>query len=267
MSWVSWYGSGSRPRRTVSSNCALYFAKTALAWRELLLGPADLAGLAVGRGDFGQRRLEPGGLGVGVGRLDEDGDGDGLEFVEQEQFGQLAVGRLHRAHVRGQPVGGPGDERADAADHQAEAEQQLVAQTPATGHREPPCSGRRAGGVSSPGATGGSLPEDFLQWESNFYPGRADILTTARVPTHPRFARLPVPAGRSTIPRPRGGLAWRRRRRSACVCFVSLFAVVEPLGLIPIFIGMTAGLAPPDPAGRRPPRLPGRLPNALRCSR
>lgn len=29
------------------------------------------------------------------------------------------------------------------------------------------------------------------------------------------------------------------------VCFVSLFAVVEPLGLIPIFIGMTAGMAPP----------------------
>jgi multiple antibiotic resistance protein len=29
------------------------------------------------------------------------------------------------------------------------------------------------------------------------------------------------------------------------VCFVSLFAVVEPLGLIPIFIGMTAGLSPP----------------------
>jgi multiple antibiotic resistance protein len=29
------------------------------------------------------------------------------------------------------------------------------------------------------------------------------------------------------------------------VCFVSLFAVVEPLGLIPIFIGMTGGLAPP----------------------
>jgi multiple antibiotic resistance protein len=30
------------------------------------------------------------------------------------------------------------------------------------------------------------------------------------------------------------------------VCFVSLFAVVEPLGLIPIFIGMTGGLAPPE---------------------
>jgi multiple antibiotic resistance protein len=30
------------------------------------------------------------------------------------------------------------------------------------------------------------------------------------------------------------------------VCFVSLFAVVEPLGLIPIFIGMTAGMAPAD---------------------
>jgi multiple antibiotic resistance protein len=29
------------------------------------------------------------------------------------------------------------------------------------------------------------------------------------------------------------------------VCFVSLFAVVEPLGLIPIFSGMTAGMAPP----------------------
>jgi multiple antibiotic resistance protein len=28
------------------------------------------------------------------------------------------------------------------------------------------------------------------------------------------------------------------------VCFVSLFAVVEPLGLIPIFIGMTGGMAP-----------------------
>ena len=28
------------------------------------------------------------------------------------------------------------------------------------------------------------------------------------------------------------------------LCFVSLFAVVEPLGLIPIFIGMTGGLAP-----------------------
>jgi MarC family membrane protein len=28
------------------------------------------------------------------------------------------------------------------------------------------------------------------------------------------------------------------------VCFVSLFAVVEPLGLLPIYIGMTAGLAP-----------------------
>jgi multiple antibiotic resistance protein len=29
------------------------------------------------------------------------------------------------------------------------------------------------------------------------------------------------------------------------VCFVSLFAVVEPLGLLPIFIGMTAQLPPP----------------------
>ncbi len=29
------------------------------------------------------------------------------------------------------------------------------------------------------------------------------------------------------------------------VCFVSLFAVVEPLGLLPIFIGMTADLPPP----------------------
>ena len=29
------------------------------------------------------------------------------------------------------------------------------------------------------------------------------------------------------------------------LCFVSLFAVVEPLGLIPIFIGMTSGMAPP----------------------
>jgi multiple antibiotic resistance protein len=29
------------------------------------------------------------------------------------------------------------------------------------------------------------------------------------------------------------------------LCFVSLFAVVEPLGLLPIFIGLTAGLAPP----------------------
>lgn len=29
------------------------------------------------------------------------------------------------------------------------------------------------------------------------------------------------------------------------LCFVSLFAVVEPLGLIPVFIGMTAGIAPP----------------------
>jgi multiple antibiotic resistance protein len=29
------------------------------------------------------------------------------------------------------------------------------------------------------------------------------------------------------------------------VCFVSLFAVVEPLGLIPIFIGMTSGMAQP----------------------
>jgi multiple antibiotic resistance protein len=29
------------------------------------------------------------------------------------------------------------------------------------------------------------------------------------------------------------------------LCFVSLFAVVEPLGLIPMFIGMTGGLAPP----------------------
>ena len=29
------------------------------------------------------------------------------------------------------------------------------------------------------------------------------------------------------------------------LCFVSLFAVVEPLGLIPIYIGMTAGMAPP----------------------
>jgi multiple antibiotic resistance protein len=29
------------------------------------------------------------------------------------------------------------------------------------------------------------------------------------------------------------------------VCFVSLFAVVEPLGLLPIYIGMTAHLAPP----------------------
>jgi multiple antibiotic resistance protein len=28
------------------------------------------------------------------------------------------------------------------------------------------------------------------------------------------------------------------------LCFVSLFAVVEPLGLIPIFIGMTGGMAP-----------------------
>src|SRR5438477_311642 len=28
------------------------------------------------------------------------------------------------------------------------------------------------------------------------------------------------------------------------LCFVSLFAVVEPLGLIPIFIGMTRGMAP-----------------------
>jgi len=28
------------------------------------------------------------------------------------------------------------------------------------------------------------------------------------------------------------------------LCFVSLFAVVEPLGLIPIFIGMTSGMAP-----------------------
>lgn len=32
----------------------------------------------------------------------------------------------------------------------------------------------------------------------------------------------------------------------AVVCFVSLFAVVEPLGLIPIFIGMTGGMAPAD---------------------
>ena len=31
----------------------------------------------------------------------------------------------------------------------------------------------------------------------------------------------------------------------ALVCFVSLFAVVEPLGLMPIFIGMTGGMAPP----------------------
>ena len=30
----------------------------------------------------------------------------------------------------------------------------------------------------------------------------------------------------------------------ALVCFVSLFAVVEPLGLIPIFIGMTSAMAP-----------------------
>lgn len=30
------------------------------------------------------------------------------------------------------------------------------------------------------------------------------------------------------------------------VCFVSLFAVVEPLGLIPLFIGMTGGMAPAD---------------------
>jgi multiple antibiotic resistance protein len=29
------------------------------------------------------------------------------------------------------------------------------------------------------------------------------------------------------------------------LCFVSLFAVVEPLGLIPMFIGMTGGMAPP----------------------
>jgi MarC family membrane protein len=28
------------------------------------------------------------------------------------------------------------------------------------------------------------------------------------------------------------------------LCFVSLFAVVEPLGLLPIFIGMTGGMAP-----------------------
>src|SRR5439155_27102632 len=28
------------------------------------------------------------------------------------------------------------------------------------------------------------------------------------------------------------------------LCFVTLFAVVEPLGLIPIFIGMTGGLTP-----------------------
>jgi multiple antibiotic resistance protein len=28
------------------------------------------------------------------------------------------------------------------------------------------------------------------------------------------------------------------------LCFVSLFAVVEPLGLIPVFIGMTGGMAP-----------------------
>src|SRR4051812_24446270 len=30
------------------------------------------------------------------------------------------------------------------------------------------------------------------------------------------------------------------------LCFVSLFAVVEPLGLIPIFIGMTGGMAPAE---------------------
>ena len=29
------------------------------------------------------------------------------------------------------------------------------------------------------------------------------------------------------------------------VCFVSLFAVVEPLGLLPVYIGMTGGMAPP----------------------
>ncbi|MBO0699562.1 MAG: NAAT family transporter, partial [Zavarzinella sp.] len=33
------------------------------------------------------------------------------------------------------------------------------------------------------------------------------------------------------------------------VCFVSLFAVVEPLGLLPIFIGMTAQLPPPAQRG------------------
>src|SRR5919202_606835 len=53
-----------------------------------------------------------------------------------------------------------------------------------------------------PGSTPGSLPEDFLQWEGNFYPGPAVILTTARVTASPP----------SHHPGPRRRIAVRRGR-------------------------------------------------------
>ena len=230
----------------------LVVVEDCLGLLELLAGPADFAGLGIRREFDGGFGLDGLGGGGGVG---EDGGGVGLQLVEGEQFVELAVRRLHRPHVGGQAVGRPRDERADAPDHQAEAEQQFVAQTPATGHREPPCSGRRAGRRSrhhpwrrtSPGSTGERLPEDFLQWEGNFYRAIGGHSYHGPVVAACLSSRLPslclafaCRAARSYRQYP--DLQDDSHERVAAfglLCFVSLFAVVEPLGLIPIFIGMT----------------------------
>src|SRR6476619_2287602 len=66
----------------------------------------------------------------------------------------------------------------------------------------------------------------------------------AALPSLSRPIRLPRRRAHSTIPRPLRTARMNEVAAFGLLCFVSLFAVVEPLGLLPIFIGMTGSMAP-----------------------
>ncbi len=143
--------------------------------------------------------------------VDHNGFDIGLELIERQEFVELAVRRLHRPHVRGQAIGRPREERGDASEHKPEAEQQFVAQTPSTGHREPPCSGRRIRlWTASPFPWQYSPPNRRAQeYQKISYNGRATftlrarvILTTAQIASFPRLPDLPPRPERARISMP-----------------------------------------------------------------
>src|SRR5262249_39121874 len=90
------------------------------------------------------------------------------------QLGELAVSGLRHAQRGVEAEPGAGDKRAENRDHQRQPEQQLVAQTPRTSHAPTSMSLGRMPAAILAGARpvpqrSGTLPEAFLQMESNFF--------------------------------------------------------------------------------------------------